>query len=215
MTSRLARARSFLLGASRSTALRVAPLALLALGALQAATVTVDGPTFQIGGGSITSTVINTPNGPGVKFFGSASSDFSLPTSTHILEFDFLVQNSGGPTTQLDFVLTPFFQDNLDYQVTDGAETVYDFGSFGPIVIGEFDMFAFNVVAISPLINGSTPVTNGTVRFSFSSQNAFSIDIPNDSIDFTPTASAVPEPGTMALALGGAAVLAVVRRRRQ
>ncbi|MEZ5404107.1 MAG: VPLPA-CTERM sorting domain-containing protein [Bryobacteraceae bacterium] len=201
MNSRLARAHRFLTGRLKATALRVAPLALLAMGSMQAAVVLPDvnvtGPTFGFGSGSIFSTPIMGTNGTGLKFSGFASSD--CDASACLLQFDFDVQNSGGPTALLDYAFTfqNFSSSPINWFFSNGDSTQY--------ASGQGDG------------SGSVEVDNGTVRFFAVSSfgDGFSMDIPSNSIDFTPAAATngVPEPASAVLMLVGAGAMLVIRRR--
>lgn len=201
MNSRLERARRFLLGRCKTTALRVAPLALLAMGTMHAAVigpnVTVTGPAFGFGGGSLFSTSVAGPHGTGVKFSGLAIA--TCDASACLLQFDFDVQNDSGPTVQLDYEFT-FSNPNL--------EPINWFFSNGD---------ALGYASGADDASGSIEVNNGTVRFfaATAGLEGFFMNIPSNSIDFTPGAptSGVPEPSSVVLMLAGGGALLIIRRR--
>lgn len=204
MKTRLERARHSLLGCRKSTALRVLPLALIAMGSLRAATidtVTANAPTYEVGSGSIYA-VGGIATGGLVKFAGPGAAACESLASSCALVFSFDVVHNSGPAVFLYFEYTITSLNDVVWNVTSGKD-VYAEGTA--------------VAGISVPVSGSAVVPNGSIRFYFSSTGSFTVDIPTNSIDFSAssTSSGVPEPSTVALTLSGAAALALLRRRRK
>lgn len=208
--NRLSRARQFLIGKLRSSTLKVIALGVLVIGSLTAATtdVSVLGPTFGPGTGDISSEVISNSAGSGVKFWGTA--DPSCGGAGCFLQFDFTATNNlpGGNEVQFSwlFSISSFLGSSgsgINWLLTDANSNTIGGG--------------FTAGGPSASFSGSQLIPEGLVRFSAqSADDQFSVDIPKNSLDFLPTATAaVPEPGSFIFVFAGAAALVLLKRRRE
>jgi hypothetical protein len=215
--NKLDRARKFLGGVIRNTALAVAPLALLALAGGQAkadVVFTGDSGSFE------TLSAVNgvqgvklygadlCPEGPcsGLNLFwsgtysGGSGSGFSIPVS-----YDFRVEGGSFFGSATSFFWTLFL-----------SGTVFAFASGSGVVNPE------STTAVKGLLD---PVffSGGsgfwTVNLFVSGFDLDAVTVPAESIDINPVASAVPEPSSVAMLVlstgGGAMLMLRSRRRRQ
>jgi len=231
----VARARSFLRGRGARLALRIAPLAVMAVGVAHASTITftpVNGTVTPfctgcsgggvVGSGSASSSALSN----GISYFGSGG--VTGGTGIEGLDFSYNGTASGtGPTTL-----------NVSWDFT---------GTFGLLTTGldvlTYDYtlkFAFNNGALTacatcsgtgssgvPVIGtGSFSSPTGTITtyqafFDFrfdspSTSERMIISIPADlSVDVTNAAAGVPEPGTFLLLVPGLALFGVRALRRK
>ena len=174
--------------------LRLAPLALLATSLLPAAS--ISGVYFTalptlVGTGTVQASSFVTADGHAVKLQGVFEADCTALCTVEIAA-NFANSLGGGILLHYDFT----FSHSTGNFARDWG--FYD-ASSNVLASGAGD--ALGDVLIHP----------GFLRFTATSGDAFTLTVPGNSIDLSP--SAVPEPTTVALSLTGLAVLAATRRR--